>query len=88
MAIIKDQQAPQLAQLATDVLPPDSPDFNPIERIWLTIKARWFNNHICKNEEKLLERLDQVILDVIDNQDPTIHRYRYVIMTNALADTD
>jgi transposase len=48
-------------------LPPYSPDLNPIERIWLTMKARWFNNHVCKNEEKLLERLDQAILDVIDN---------------------
>jgi len=48
-------------------LPPYSPDLNPIERIWLTMKARWFINHVCKNEEKLLERLDQAILDVIDN---------------------
>jgi transposase len=48
-------------------LPPYSPDLNPIERIWLTMKARWFNNHVCKNEEQLLERLDQAILDVIDN---------------------
>ena len=48
-------------------LPPYSPDLNPIERFWLTMKARWFNNHVCKNEEKLLERLDQAILDVIDN---------------------
>jgi len=37
-------------------LPPYSPDLNPIERIWLTMKARWFNNHVCKNEEKLFER--------------------------------
>ena len=29
--------------------------------------TRWFNNHVCKNEEKLLERLHQAILDVIDN---------------------
>jgi transposase len=50
-------------------LPPYSPDLNPIERIWLTMKARWFSNHVCKNEEKLLERLDQAILDVIDNPD-------------------
>ena len=21
-----------------------------IERIWLTMKARWFNNYVCKNE--------------------------------------
>lgn len=48
-------------------LPPYSPDLNPIERIWLTMKARWFNNYVCKNIEKLIERLDQAILDVIDN---------------------
>ena len=48
-------------------LPPYSPDLNPIERIWLTMKARWFNNNVCKNEEKLSDRLDKDILDVIDN---------------------
>ncbi len=52
-------------------LAPYSPDLNPIERIWLTMKARWFNNHVCKNEEKLLERLDQAILDVIDKPEKT-----------------
>ena len=60
-----------MAQLATEVLPPYWPDLNPIERIWLTMKARWFNNHVCKNEEKLLERLDQAILDVIDKPEKT-----------------
>ena len=48
-------------------LPPYSPDLNPIERIWLTIKARGLNNDVCKNEEKPLERLHKAILDVIDN---------------------
>ena len=52
-------------------LTPYSPDLNPIERIWLTMKARWFNNHVCKSEEKLLERLDQAILDVIDSPERT-----------------
>jgi len=52
-------------------LPPYSPDLNPIERIWLTMKARGFNNYVCKSEEKLLERLDQAILDVIDNPEKT-----------------
>jgi len=52
-------------------LPPYSPDLNPIERIWLTMKARWFNNHVCKNVQKLMERLDQAILDVIDHPERT-----------------
>jgi transposase len=52
-------------------LPPYSPDLNPIERIGLTMKACWSNNDVCKNEEKLLERLGQAILDVIDNPEKT-----------------
>jgi putative transposase len=52
-------------------LPPYSPDLNPIERIWLKMKARWFNNHVCKNEQELLDRLDQAILDVIYNPNGT-----------------
>ncbi len=46
-------------------LPAHRPVFR--QRIWLTLKARWFNNCVCKTEEKLLERLDQAILDVINN---------------------
>jgi transposase len=52
-------------------LPPDSPDLNPIVRIRLTIKARGFNNDVCKNEKKLLERLHPAILDVINNPKKT-----------------
>jgi len=35
------------------------------------MKAHWFNNHVCKTEEKLLERLDQAILDVINKPEKT-----------------
>jgi len=52
-------------------LPPYSPDLNVIERIWLVMKARWFNNYVCRNVHQLIERLDQAILDVIDNPDQT-----------------
>jgi transposase len=46
-------------------LPLYSPDLNPIERIWLNMKAKWFNNHVCRNREALVARLDKAILDVI-----------------------
>lgn len=52
-------------------LPPYSPDLNPIERIWLLMKARWFNNYVCKNVDQLIARLDQAILDVINNPTQT-----------------
>jgi hypothetical protein len=35
------------------------------------MKAHWFNNDVCKNEERLLERLDQAILDGINNPKKT-----------------
>jgi transposase len=44
---------------------------NPIECLWLTIKARWLNSHVCKKEEKPLERLHQAILDVTANLERT-----------------
>ena len=53
------------------LLPPYSPDLNPIERIWLTMKAQWFNNYVCRNVDQLIDRLDQAILNVIDNPNQT-----------------
>lgn len=52
-------------------LPPYSPDLNPIERVWLVMKARWFNNYICKTVDQLIDRLDQAILNVMDNPHKT-----------------
>jgi len=50
------------------------------------MKARWFNNYVCKNEAQLIERLDQAILDVINHpkKDSKYHRFRNVLLTNAL----
>jgi len=46
-------------------LPPYSPDLNPIERLWLVMKAEWFNNIHCKTYEALMDRADLAILDLI-----------------------
>lgn len=48
-------------------LPPYSPDLNPIERLWLTMKAKWFNNIHCKTVEELMDRMDTALLDLINN---------------------
>lgn len=42
-------------------LPPYSPDFNPIERLWLPIKAEWFSDFVAKNRNMLTERLDAAL---------------------------
>jgi transposase len=42
-------------------LPPYSPDFNPIERLWLRIKAEWFADFIAKDRDALIARLDQAL---------------------------
>jgi transposase len=53
-------------------LPPYSPDLNPIERLWLLIKAEWFADFFAKNRDQLLDRIDQALLWVMnrpgDNQ--------------------
>lgn len=50
-------------------LPPYSPDLNPIERLWLILKAEWFTDFIAKTEDALTERLDQALRWLIDRQD-------------------
>ncbi len=53
-------------------LPPYSPDLNPIERLWLLIKAEWFSDFFAKTRQQLLARIDQALLWVMnrtgDNQ--------------------
>jgi transposase len=39
-------------------LPPYSPDVNPIERLWLRIKAEWFTDFVAKDRDALIARLD------------------------------
>jgi transposase len=39
-------------------LPPYSPDFNPIEKLWLLIKMEWFSDFIAKDRDALIARLD------------------------------
>jgi transposase len=38
-------------------LPPYSPDFNPIERLWLRLKADWFWDFIAHSTQELSDRL-------------------------------
>jgi len=47
-------------------LPPYSPDLNPIERLWLLIKAEWFTDFFAKTRQQLLERIDQALLWVMN----------------------
>lgn len=49
-------------------LPPYSPDLNPIERLWLIIKAEWFTDFIAKDRNELVERLDRALLWAINRK--------------------
>lgn len=42
-------------------LPPYSPDLNPIERLWLIMKAQWFTGFYAKTKEQLIDRLTQAL---------------------------
>jgi len=48
-------------------LPPYSPDFNPIERIWLIMKAEYFANIHCRNRAALIEKADHALCELMDN---------------------
>jgi transposase len=48
-------------------LPPYSPDFNPIERIWLIMKAEHFTNIHCRNKTALIAIVDHALCDLMDN---------------------
>ncbi len=50
-------------------LPCYSPDFNPIERLWLRVKADWFSDFIASDKTSLCDRLCTALKSFID--DPT-----------------
>jgi len=52
-------------------LPGYSPDFNPIERLWLRLKADWFWDYIARTPEELTERLCTALKSFIDHPDKT-----------------
>ena len=75
MAIIDDQQAPQLVQLIDEPQQAHRIAFGQPKPFMVTsgisirsnaVMRRWYG-FFTTNEEKLLERLDQAILDVVDN---------------------
>jgi len=48
-------------------LPPYSPDFNPIERLWKYMKDNWFTGWYTKSHELLLERLTEAVLSMFED---------------------
>jgi transposase len=52
-------------------LPGYSPDFNPIERLWLRLKADWFWDFIAHSSEELIERLCAGLKSFIDQPSKT-----------------
>ena len=50
-------------------LPSYSPDFNPIERLWLRVKSDWFSDFIAHDKSSLCDRLCTALNSFID--DPT-----------------
>lgn len=47
-------------------LPPYSPDLNPIEKLWLLLKAEWFTDFVAKTQDQLIDRLTNGLLWLIE----------------------
>jgi len=62
-----------LQRVGADVLylPPYSPDFNPIERLWLRLKADFFCDFIARTPEELTARLCAALCHFMDDR-PTV----------------
>lgn len=52
-------------------LPGYSPDYNPIERLWLRLKADWFWDYIAHTPEELTDRLCAALKSFIDHPTKT-----------------
>lgn len=52
-------------------LPGYSPDFNPIERLWLRLKADWFWDFIARTPDELTDRLCTALKSFINQPDKT-----------------
>jgi len=50
-------------------LPPYLPDLNPIERLWLILKAEWFCDFVAKTRENLIQRLDEALNWLINRRE-------------------
>lgn len=48
-------------------LPPYSPDLNPIERLWLVLKNRFFTNWYTRCPEKLMARVCEALKSLMDS---------------------
>jgi DDE superfamily endonuclease len=48
-------------------LPGYSPDFNPIERLWLRLKADFFSDFIAKSPEELTQRLCHALTSLMNS---------------------
>jgi transposase len=50
-------------------LPPYSPDFNPIERLWLNLKTNYFSTFVARSQEELTDHLALALRYYMEHHD-------------------
>lgn len=53
-------------------LPPYSPDLNPIERLWLSLKLEWFSDFIAHTMDELIDRFSIALCWLINRKNKNI----------------
>ena len=68
---VKAFPAQHFEHLTVTQLPGYSPDFNPIERLWLRLKVDWFWDFFARTSEELTQRLCAALKSFMDQPSKT-----------------
>jgi putative transposase len=61
------------------ILPPATPEMNPIEHIWKELRKRGFRNESFKTLDKVIDRLCEVICNISKDTIKSITGWKWIL---------